>query len=234
MKKLLTIVFLFFTLLSCKKEKEKIVPIIPTGPYSENTFTRNGLTLNWQSNTYFSIENKKRLVETFFSVYANIFNYFNPAVRKDVTFKIDGTYAGVAYANFQTGVVVFGASYMTANAEDIDVVTHELTHIVQAYPSYNPVWLVEGIADFSRYKFGVNNAAANWTLPAVTTSQNYDNSYRITGRFLAWIENKVRPGAPKELDLALRNATYTEATWKTLTGKTVQELWAMYILNPSL
>ncbi|MES2651854.1 MAG: basic secretory protein-like protein [Bacteroidota bacterium] len=234
MNKLLSIIFLLITLQSCKKEDKKIIPQVETGPYSENTFTRNGLTLNWQSNTYFSLENKKRLVETFFSVYAPIFNYFNPSVRKDVTFKIDGTYTGVAYANFQTGLVIFGAAYMTANAEDIDVVTHELTHIAQAYPSYNPAWLVEGIADFSRYKFGINNTAANWTLPAVTASQNYDNSYRITGRFLVWIDTKVKLGAPKELDLALRNATYSEATWKAITGKTVQELWTMYALNPNL
>ncbi|MGF1923850.1 MAG: basic secretory protein-like protein [Bacteroidia bacterium] len=234
MNKLLAIVCIILILSSCKKEEKKLAPVVPTGPYAENTFTRNGLTLTWESNTYFSLDNKKRLVETFFSVYAPIFNYFNPSVRKDVTFKIDGTYNGVAYANFQTGLVVFGAAYMTANAEDIDVVTHELTHIVQAYPSYNPVWLVEGIADFSRFKFGINNAAANWTLPAFSPSQNYDNSYRITGRFLAWIDNKIKSGAPKELDAALRNGTYTDATWKLVTGKTVQELWAMYSLNPSL
>lgn len=235
MKKLTILCFLVVGFISCKKDSTNNPAPEPVIDYTANRFERNGLILNWESNNAtFSIDIKKKLVETFFSVYPNIYNYFNPAVRKDVIFRIDTQYTGVAYANFQTGVIVFGSTYMLANPEDNDVVTHELTHIVQAYPKYDPVWLVEGMADFSRYKFGINNAAGKWTLPEVTPSQNYDNSYRVTARFLVWVDNKVKAGTPKSLDAAIRAGTYTEATWKTLTGKTVQELWADYVKNPAL
>ena len=31
--------------------------------------------------------------------------------------------------------------------------------------SSGPGWLTEGIAEYARYKFGVNNTAAKWALP---------------------------------------------------------------------
>jgi hypothetical protein len=36
------------------------------------------------------------------------------------------------------------------------------------------------------------------------------------------------------LNTALRNHTYTANTWVTLTGKTVDQLWADYGANPAL
>ncbi len=42
-------------------------------------------------------------------------------------------------------------------------------HIVQGYPGYGdarvPGWLVEGIADYARDRYGMDNAAAGWALP---------------------------------------------------------------------
>jgi len=58
-------------------------------------------------------------------------------------------------------------------------------HIVQDYgQSTGPGWLTEGIADYARYKFGVNNPAAKWALPAYKSTQKYTDAYRVTARFL--------------------------------------------------
>ena len=75
-----------------------------------------------------------------------------------------------------------------------------------------------------RNKFGVNNDAAKWSLTPYKAGQNYDNAYRITARFLVWIEEKVKPGMVKTLDFQLRTHSYTDNSWKQLTGKTVDEL----------
>ena len=108
-------------------------------------------------------------------------------------------------------------------------------HIVQDYgESVGPGWLTEGIADYARYKFGVNNLAAKWALPEYKPTQNYDNAYRITARFLAWMEVKVKPGIVKTLDAQLRRHTYTDRSWKQLTGKSADELWKAYSHNPAI
>jgi hypothetical protein len=107
-------------------------------------------------------------------------------------------------------------------------------HIIQAYTGGTPGWLTEGIADLVRYRYGVNNSAAGWSLPAYSSSQSYTNAYRVTARFLAWLENHVSSTIVTNLNTALRNHTYTANTWVTLTGKTVDQLWADYGANPAL
>jgi len=108
-------------------------------------------------------------------------------------------------------------------------------HIVQDYgQSTGPGWLTEGIADYARNKFGVNNAAANWSLPVYNPAQNYTDAYRVTARFLLWIEKKVQPGVVKDFDQQLRLHKFTDARWKKETGKTLGELWKSYTENPEI
>jgi hypothetical protein len=124
---------------------------------------------------------------------------------------------------------------MKKNPEDIDVVTHEGMHIVQSYPGgAGPGWVTEGVADYVRYKMGVNNAAGNWSLPALRENHHYTNAYRVTARFFVWIESKHGEGLVKKLDHAMRSKEYSEEFWKTHTGKTVDELWADYKADPAL
>jgi hypothetical protein len=174
-----------------------------------------------------------RMINTFFKVYPELAAEYNPKTLKSVTIVIDTTYKGVAETD--NGKVTIASAWMHKHPEDIDVITHEVMHIVQDYgESVGPGWLTEGIADYARYKFGVNNDAAKWSLPAYKAGQNYDNAYRITARFLLWIEEKVKPGAVKALDAQLRAHTYTNDSWKQLTGKTVDELWKAYTEKPEI
>jgi hypothetical protein len=181
----------------------------------------------------FSTGLKDRLIKTFFEVYPKLAKEYNKKTAKKVTFVIDTAYDGVAATGNDT--VVFSAKYMTKHPGDIDVVTHEVMHIVQAYGnSDGPGWLTEGIADYARFKFGVDNAGAKWALPAFKSTQNYDNAYRVTARFLVWAEKNVKPDLVKILDKQLREHTFTNDSWKNLTGKTVDELWVAYAANPAI
>lgn len=181
----------------------------------------------------FTDDARLRLVNTFFKVYPELAAEYNPQTLKAVTMVIDTAYKGVAET--ADGKVTISSAWMHKRPEDIDVVTHEVMHIVQDYgESVGPGWLTEGIADYARYKFGVNNDAAKWSLTPYKSGQNYDNAYRITARFLAWIEAKVKPGIVKELNTELRQHTYTDNSWKQQTGKTVDELWKTYIPNPEI
>lgn len=201
---------------------------------SSEVFNKKGYKLTFENqDATFSKELKDKLVETFYEVYPKLAKAYNKKTSKNVTFVIDTAYDGVAATD--NGRVVFSSKYMTKHPHDIDVVTHEVMHIVQDYGQSNgPGWLTEGIADYARYKFGVDNAGAKWALPAFKTSQSYENSYRITARFLVWIEKSIKLGLVKDLDSQLRDHTFTDNSWKNETGKTLDELWAAYAANPTI
>ncbi|WP_443936470.1 basic secretory protein-like protein [Pedobacter sp. MW01-1-1] len=201
---------------------------------AQETIKRGGYTLVFDSNfSGFDAQLKNRMIETFFEVYPKLAKEYNPTTLKKVWFLVDTAYDGVAAT--ANGEVTYGAKYMTSHPGDIDVVTHEVMHIVQDYGnSVGPGWLTEGIADYARYKFGIDNAAAKWGLPPFKPTYSYKNSYSITARFLVWIESKVKAGIVKTLNTALREHTYTPALWASLTGKDVDSLWAEYSKNPEL
>ncbi|MEO3406374.1 basic secretory protein-like protein [Mucilaginibacter sp. CAU 1740] len=201
---------------------------------AQEVFKQKGYQVTFISkDATFSTALKDRLIKTFFEVYPKLAKEYNKNTSKKVTFVIDTAYDGVAATGNDT--VVFSAKYMAKHPGDIDVVTHEVMHIVQAYGnSDGPGWLTEGIADYARNKFGVDNVGAKWALPAFKSTQNYDNAYRVTARFLVWIEKNVKPDLVKTLDKQLREHTYTADSWKNLTGKTVDELWTAYAANPAI
>jgi len=199
-----------------------------------DTLKKNGYTLIVSGNDpNFDNAITQKLISTFFDVYPKIVKEYNKKSLKQVVFFIDTAYDGVAATD--NGRVVFSTKYMTKHPNDIDVVTHEVMHIAQDYGDSNgPGWLTEGIADYVRNEHGVANAAANWKLPDFKPTQNYDNAYRVTARFLVWVETKIKKGTVKKLDGIMRAHTYNDNTWKSLTGKTVDELWGEYSQNPAL
>lgn len=175
---------------------------------------------------------KARLISTFFTVYPAEAKKYNRNTAKKVEFVIDPAYDGVAATSGT--VITYNPEWFRKHPGDIDVVTHEGMHVVQAYPEYNPGWLTEGIADYVRATMGVDNAGAKWTLPDYNEKQSYKNAYRITARFLIWLEKHKRKDLVVKLDNAMRTNTYTDGIWKELTGKTVDELWSEYGANPAL
>ncbi|GGH78610.1 hypothetical protein JOD43_001536 [Pullulanibacillus pueri] len=179
-----------------------------------------------------------QLVKLYFHKYPDILSYWagdnDDTHIKNVKLIIDADYDGVAYTVWQDKEVTVGADYIASHPDDIAFLTHELTHMAQAYPTYdnNTVWLTEGIADYSRYLFGPNGT--EWRLPEFSEDQHYYDSYRVTARFLLWIEQHGHEGFVKELNNRLQENTYTIQDFETLTGQTVEELWAEYAQNPEV
>lgn len=199
-----------------------------------DTIKRKGYTLIFESrDPELNPEVKQKLIDTYFKVYPVLVKTFNRQSTKEVRFVVDTAYKAVAEASGNR--ILFSAGYMKAHPYDTDVVTHETMHIVQGYGySAGPVWLTEGIADYVRYQYGIDNKGSKWELPEFNPKQNYTNSYRITGRFFLWIEKNIKQGLVKEMDSTLRAHTYTPETWVKLTGKTLDELWADYAQQPAI
>jgi len=202
--------------------------------YASSRFEQNGYVLHFTSNADgFSTAVKKRMVDAFFTVYPRLVGDFNTKAAREVRFKIDTAYHGVAATG--GGNVVYDPVWFAKNPGDIDVVTHEVMHIVQGYGrSVGPWWITEGIADYIRFRYGIDNEGAHWKLPEYNERQKYSDGYRVTARFLLWIENKVKRGSVKALDAALRDHSYTEDSWKQITGRPVDELWTAYSKDPVL
>lgn len=119
--------------------------------------------------------------------------------------------------------ITVSVNWLKKHPEDIGLLTHELTHSVQAYQR-GPSWMTEGIADYARHLYGPKEQPG-WELPRrLTKKQSYRNSYRITGRFLLWLDEQ-HPGVVDKLHRKLQDREFEITDFKNLTGKTVDELW---------
>lgn len=201
---------------------------------SSDTTTKKGYTLVFiNKDPNIAPDLQAKLTEVFFAVYPKLVKEYNSNAKKEVLFVVDTAYKAVAEAS--GGRILFSAGYMKAHPTDVDIVTHEGMHVVQEYGyGSGPVWLTEGVADYVRYKFGYDNVGSKWTLPELSDKHSYKNSYRITGRFFVWLEENKKKGIIKTIDSQLRSKTYTEQSWKDLTGQTIDELWADYAKSPSV
>lgn len=199
-----------------------------------DSFTKKKVTLVFVTkDSSFSTKTKEKMIDAFYKVYPAEMKRFNKESAKRVVFVIDPAYKGVAATG--GGMVRYNPKWLKDHPEDIDVVTHEVMHIVQNYGrSGGPGWLTEGIADYVRYTYGVNNVAGSWTLPDYKEGQSYTNSYRITARFFVWLEAQGHKKLVDKLDAALRSHVYTPELWKEVTGKTLDELWSDYAKTPAV
>lgn len=202
----------------------------------ENTFGQNNKNLKVSiinEDTNLSPEIIKGFENIIYTVYPKLVKDFNKDARMDITVKIDTAYTGVAYA--QNGRVTVSSQWLHKKPEDLDLMTHEIMHIIQSYPNNaGPGWLTEGIADFVRYKYGVDNVAAGWSLPNLLNDHSYKSSYRITARFLVWVSQNHDKKIVYKLDKKLRAKEYTPELWEKYTKLNIDQLWDAYSKNPVL
>ena len=174
-----------------------------------------------------------KFVSTVFKVYPKLLKDFNPDAQKHITINIDTSYTGVAYAF--NGEITVSSRWLKQKPTDIDLITHEVMHLIQSYPhGGGPVWLSEGVADYVRFKYGVDNTGAGWSLTDFNENQIYTNSYRITARFLVWLSENYDDAIVYKLDQQMRSKTYSEDSWEKLTGKGIDSLWDQYSKNPEI
>ena len=124
------------------------------------------------------------------------------------------------------------ASQSWARMDNLGMMAHEMTHIIQSYPPSaflarkDEFWPREGIADYMRYYVvepGSRYAAFDHA------KADYHNGYQDTSAFLNWIENTYGTGPSgsviARVNDALRHGSYSVAMFKQMTGKDPDELW---------
>jgi hypothetical protein len=126
-----------------------------------------------------------------------------------------------------TGATIqISVKWIGEHPDDFGMVIHELTHVIQAYPSgTQPGWLVEGIADYIRYwRFEPEKPHGR-----VGPEASYRDGYGTTGAFLAWLVQKYDHRIVRRLDDALRHRQYNDGIFRDATGKELDALWKEYV-----
>ena len=140
-----------------------------------------------------------------------------------VLLEFDPSYEGVAATG---GTHIHCAlAYFRKNPKDVGAIVHELVHVVQQYPKYDPVWLVEGIADYERfYKFEPVERRPHPT----AKHASYAEGYRTAAAFLDWTQRTYDPQLVSKLNTACRESRDTNAVFLQCTSKPLDELWVEY------
>ena len=172
--------------------------------------------------------------DTFNTVYQPMKDRFNPNAPTDILIEFDPENTGVAVAYYfeRPSRININPEYAINNPEDYDLVTHEAWHVVQDW-YFGYLWACEGLGDYARHIYGVNNAAAGWSLGDYRSGSSYDDGYGTTGRFWLWMEQNKSSSFPEDLNKALVNEEYNNTTWwSSRYGKTIAQMWEEYASSP--
>lgn len=166
-----------------------------------------------------------RLTTFFYQCYPKLLERFEhpqrPAPREiNLVFQ-----RGLKNAGQTSGATItVSVEWLKVQPDDLGLLTHELTHVVQAYPSPEPGWLTEGVAEYARHLYGPKEQPG-WTLPAqLSLNQSYKDGYGITGRFLLWLDAR-HPGVVEKVHRRMQDREFVVDDFRTLTGRTVDALW---------
>lgn len=117
--------------------------------------------------------------------------------------------------------------------EAVGAVVHELVHVAQQYggnrrrgAARNPGWLVEGVADYIRW-FKYEPVRLR---PRPNPDRaKYTDSYRTTAAFLEYVTTVHDHELVVKMNAAMREGRYAPELWNEYTGKSVDELWELYV-----
>ena len=153
-------------------------------------------------------------------------NDFIPPNAVNVVYKTGPDVTGVAATG--GGVMTVNAAWCRAHPDDAGLTVHETTHVIQAFSAYNPVWLVEGIADYMRWtRFEPQHFHPRINVQKAT----YHDSYQTTGTFLRWCELHYDSRLVTKLNQDVRFGNFKISLFKDYCGKDVDTLWSEFIAD---
>ena len=167
-----------------------------------------------------------RILQDHYPLMASVLGVEGMPLPKSIVYAVRRSIGAPAYST--GGRIVLEAEWFTKHPGDLGCIIHETSHNVQAYPGSRntPGWLVEGIADYVRYKAGVDDG---WSIPSrYREGTSYKNGYGIATAFLVYLERHYDDKLVTKLSRALKTAKYTDALFEEYTGKPLDDLWEEY------
>ena len=131
---------------------------------------------------------------------------------------------GIAFAD--SNAITVSSHWVEKYPEDIGLIVHEAVHVVQLYPEFDPGWVAEGIADYSRWHL-YEKKLLEW-FPIGEDEKGYEAAYRITGGFFLWITIYKNADFIKILNTSIKNGEYKDSIFLQNTGNDLDALWHEY------
>ena len=126
------------------------------------------------------------------------------------------------------GVMTVNGDYARKSPNDSGLTVHEMAHVVQSMSAYNPVWLIEGVADYIRW---VRYEPQNFTYGIDPVKSSWRDPYRTSAAFLGWCEIHYNPRLVTLLNDDIRFGRYNDNLWKKYTGKDGDTLWKEFLAD---
>jgi hypothetical protein len=161
-----------------------------------------------------------KLASTCQAVFPKIENILHPTTYIPPTHVYLLNFNGPSYE--EAGNVYLNIDYFRANPNDVGVLVHELTHVVQNYPS-GPQWVSEGLADYVRFDLGY--ATADYGFGCDQFS-DYASGYNCSATFLNYVQKNYDQNIIKELDSAMGYGQYSDQLFLDKTGWSLPQLYA--------
>jgi hypothetical protein len=169
-------------------------------------------------------EAAKGVVEKWFPIVCTLLSTADYKVPREIKLVIKKEISAPAWAAGNT--ITISGKWITQHPDDIGMIVHEMTHVIQHYPDGAPGWLVEGIADYIRWWRYEPEAPRSKIDPA---RAKYTDAYRTTAYWLAWVSRKYDMSLVPQLDLAMRKHEDPMPLFAKLTGKDADALWQEFI-----
>jgi len=176
------------------------------------------------------------LQKAFQAVYPQLVNRFalDPASATEgwVTLALVPNLSSPAMISGTT--ITISAPWIREHPTDVGLLTHELTLLIQAYPSGVPVWFADGMADYARSVYGPANDDG-WSLPnGVQPQDSYQQGGGVAARFLLWLEQHTVLNIIDQLNHALQTKRSFSSAFQRLTHESVDDLWNQYKNQPDI
>ena len=150
-------------------------------------------------------ENAVSEIEAWYPRLINLMAPEDEEMPNEITFQVKASNEGVAWTSGTHITAVSG--WIENNPGDVGFAIHELVHVVQHYPTYDPVWVVEGLADY--FRWAIYEGKPLSFFPQSKNKNGYEDSYRVTAGFFLWLERGPAPGIVRQLDEAMRKKDMT-------------------------
>ncbi len=147
-----------------------------------------------------------------------------------ITFIIDSNLIvdGASAVEIGNGRIAFRENnFSRLNGYAVDLIVHELTHIVQEYQNTKTFsWLTEGIADYIAAEYSEHKRSL---IPKQYNGGSLYSGYLTTAGFLIWLEeDKDYTDIVMKLHRCMQEGKIQNETFEILTGQSLSDLWKEY------
>ena len=143
----------------------------------------------------------------------------------NIDLTIQKSYEGIAFADSNS--ITVSSHWIEKYPEDIGLIVHEVVHVVQLYPEFEPGWVTEGVANYIRWHL-YEKKPLYW-FPIGEDEKGYEAAYRITGGFFLWIVIHKNEDFIKILNTYMKGCEYKDSIFFQYTGNDLDALWQEYI-----